>query len=737
MAKKFTTNYEKIIINVLNNINNFYDDWNTWSAWYKENEEQLNLSEQQSNKTIKFEKTNSVIDFLINMWEFVELKPYGYDQGKTQSDETNKVDGTFESLPQCYTPLHYLIKIKNIIEDYRDNSLRIYELYDKVDNADECLSYLTSCYNKDSLSYLKNDQEVVVIDDEDKNLNYVDGKNVNEVTLYKRLSNGQLEVVTSDDIAHDKGTFYNLWANENEKNGYFYYSVKGEEENNNNKLIKSNDKFILLLDKIIKSIKGNDNEYKKIIKKYFFEEILDRYRTLNIDEDFSIKINYKERSESSTELLIPTLYNRLNGKAGSLNNPRIIEHSRKWKQQKETESLMAIFEKMSFIAANNTDEKNYIEVEIDIDMLDTEQKKYIQNKTGDIFSNQDDKSIEDYLEKNIFNYCKIIAFVKNDVQNNSQGALEEIIYDLSKTELLASKFKATEEKFIVDFYIKDENLIKNLTTAAVKVNKVSALDSVEGYIKFNYIEHKLQDNRVSSSVSSVILNRNSYYMPKEFISALDDRSFSLTSINKKTDISKNNIRVFKKINSDKSLDFVMDVSDFYLLNGVETMKYVKILSNRGTFILPIKRIETSYEYISSGTIVADNSNYPYITDKNLLSTNSFTETFGSNFTVSIENNGLVINDAGNFEGSKELLKNNTSNDNSLLLNKNVNNTSINVKSNKKKIVYKYLVLEKIDSFFDGIDCSEYFDYLLDREDIVSIIGFSQSQNSEFSEYYLH
>lgn len=737
MAKKFTTNYEKIIINVLNNINNFYDDWNTWSAWYKENEEQLNLSEQQSNKTIKFEKTNSVIDFLINMWEFVELKPYGYDQGKTQSDEANKTDGTFEGLSQCHTPLHYLIKIKNIIEDYRDNSLRIYELYDKVDNADECLSYLTSCYNKDSLSYLKNDQEVVVIDDEDKNLNYVDGKNVNEVTLYKRLSNGQLEVVTSDDIAHDKGTFYNLWANENEKNGYFYYSVKGEEENNNNKLIKSNDKFILLLDKIIKSIKGNDNEYKKIIKKYFFEEILDRYRTLNIDEDFSIRINYKERNESSTELLIPTLYNRFNGKAGSLNNPRIIEHSRKWKQQKETESLMAIFEKMSFIAANDTDEKNYIEVEIDIDMLDTEQKKYIQNKTGDIFSNQNDKSIEDYLEKNIFNYCKIIAFVKNDVQNNSQGALEEIIYDLSKTELLASKFKATEEKFIVDFYIKDENLIKNLTTAAVKVNKISALDSVEGYIKFNYIEHKLQDNRISSSVSSVILNRNSYYMPKEFISALDDRSFSLTSINKKTDISKNNIRVFKKINSDKSLDFVMDVSDFYLLNGVETMKYVKILSNRGIFILPIKRIETSYEYISSGTIIADNSNYPYITDKNLLSTNSFTETFGSNFTVSIENNGLVINDAGNFEGSKELLKNNTSNDNSLLLNKNVNNTSVNVKSNKKKTVYKYLVLEKIDSFSNGIDCSEYFDYLLDKEDVVSIIGFSQSQNSEFSEYYLH
>jgi len=737
MAKKFTTNYEKIIIKVLSNINNFYDDWNTWSAWYKENEEQLNLSEQQSNKIIKFEKTNSVIDFLINMWEFIELKPYGYDQGKTQSDEINETDGTFENLSQCHTPLHYLIKIKNIIEDYRDNSLRIYELYDKTDEADECLSYLTSCYNKDSLSYLKNDQEVVVIDDEDKNLNYVDGKNVNEVTLYKRLSNGQLEVVTSNDIARDKATFYNLWVNENEKNGYFYYSAKGEEENNNNKLIKSNDKFILLLDKIIKSIKGNDNEYKKIIKKYFFEEILDRYRTLNIDEDFSIRINYKERNESSTELLIPTLYNRLNGKAGSLNNLRIIEHSRKWKQQKETESLMVIFEKMSFIASDDTDEKNYIEVEIDIDMLDTEQKKYIQNKTGDIFSNQDDKSIEDYLEKNIFNYCKIVAFVKNDVQNNSRGVLEEIIYDLSKTELLASKFKANEEKFIVDFYIKDENLIKNLTAAAVKVNKVSALDSVEGYIKFNYIEHKLQDNRVSSSVSSVILNRNSYYMPKEFISALDDRSFSLTSINKKADISKNNIRVFKKINSDKSLDFVMDVSDFYLLNGVETMKYVKILSSRGTFILPIKRIETSYEYISSGTIIADNSNYPYITDKNLLSTNSFTETFGSDFTVSIENNGLVINDAGNFEGSKELLKNNINNDNSLLLNKNVNNTNISVETNKKKIVYKYLVLEKIDSFSDDIDCSEYFDYLLDREDIVSIIGFSQSQNSEFSEYCLH
>lgn len=733
---KFTAKYEKVITKILEKIENFYNDWNKWNNWCEEHQEQI--PEEERGNNFQFLKSYSVIDFLINMWEFLELKPYGYNN-------SGNADGYFNDGLTYKVPVYHLEEIKKSLEVARDNSLRVYNLYNE--NEDESLEKLIkNCEktysNNGTLTYLtrnKNGEKVniEVIDEEDKNLNYnKDGKhkNTRKVRLYIQDNNGKFREVEEVEAKNDKKAFYNLSDEDVDKrNNYFYYSVEGEETNENNKLIKSNDKFIFLIDKIIKSING-ENVYKNAIKKYFYEELLDRYRTLNIEEDFKTNISSKKNDIGNVELLLPTIYNRLDGKAGCLSNQRIVESSRVWKQQKETESMFVFFDEFSFI--NEKDDLNndidYIEIKIKLEDLGKEQRKYL-NKENPFFREGNDKKwIEDYLEKNIFNYCKVVILGRKnqvifsaDETNEKKDEVMEKLLNVSskmqKIELLASRFRVDNEMFIVDFRVTDENLIDDLNSLSNlnQTSKPNYLSNLDGYIKFNYIGLELRDNIVSNSNSSNIVTRNGFYSAKEFISALDDRSFSLTSVNKDENSSKNNIRIYKRVNNNR-LEFVMDVSEFSLLNSVETMNYVKILSKKGIYILPIDRVETQYSYNGTGVVTVSNS-LPYITDQTLINNKNFSKSFDNNFLINLANNSLIVNNNRDLEGDKSLLSPNVEDDNKLLIEKN------SISNLKNKIVYKYLILKKVDETY-GNDCSEYFDYLMDKEDMVSIIGFSQSQN---------
>ena len=338
----FKENIEIEFDKAIENINNFYKECYN------------NLSDDEAKKIFmigsKPKQVGSIIVFLYDIWNFLNI----YCSSSKQIELSEGIIKSFSD-------------IKTHLQTVRDKAIRTYTLGRtnrdtsntvSVDEGNELDNFQKSTTEK------RGKLDFKIEDDDDEKTK----KLKNELLKNERL----ICYNKDDDINKNTIKYYNQWKDKNGNivytntkaenatvvNNKAFYTFEGEETDDKNKLINSSDKFIFLLDKIEKTLAENGNEkinyFDKELKKYFYEELLERYRTVNIDEDFKVNIRYGKRSKKNMDQIIPALYNRLNGKAGILNNPRIIENSRVWIQQKEDKPIECMFTNSKFFTSANS-----------------------------------------------------------------------------------------------------------------------------------------------------------------------------------------------------------------------------------------------------------------------------------------------------------------------------------------------------------------------------------------------
>lgn len=747
----FKENIEIEFDKTIENINNFYKECYN------------NLSDDEAKKIFmvgsKPKQIGSIIVFLYDIWNFLNI--YCSKQIELSEDIT----GSFSV-------------IKTHLQTVRDNAIRTYTLGRtnrdtsntvSIDEGKELDNFQDSTTKREKLDFKIKEGD----DEKTKKLK-------NELLKDERL----ICYDETDDINKNTVNYYNqgkdddnniVYVNSNAKNATVvnnkvFYTFEGEETDDKNKLINSSDKFIFLLDKIEKTLAENGNEkinyFDKELKKYFYEELLERYRTVNIDEDFKVNIRYGKRSKKNMDQIIPALYNRLNGKAGILNNPRIIENSRVWTQQKEDKPIECIFTDSEFFT--DKDSGCYLfTVKIEKKNLPKYMKKYLNNLVTNNFEEMFNAYLEQdilgFLKQNIFNFCKVnfsnnFNFKKEDGSDRINDKYFKLTKKISSKNLIVQSMKENNKYILVTFVVD-----VGVTETQAEINLGN------GTVYVNNLIHKLGDNIVSNPVTSDVVIRDSFYRSKQFVSVMDDRSFSLIS-NTKNSSNNNNestrYRLYYNTVGAGTNHLLIDVSEYYPYNCVETINFIKICSSDDKiYTFPVEKVITE-ESSESDYSVTINSDIPHLTNNTLFAGNILQDknivvdsTGIAKYKNFVDNNIYSVN--GNSLNSKEQLskgyfiktneaikenkedefseidkteKDKTIFDNNFFVDKKIST----IEKNDKKIK-KYLVLKNIDGCKSedaskNNDVAEYVKQLKEdnKEDYVSIIGFVQSQNYNFN-----
>ena len=233
--------------------------------------------------------------------------------------------------------------------------------------------------------------------------------------------------------------------------------------------------------------------------------------------------------------IIPALYNRLNGKAGILNNPRIIENSRVWIQQKEDKPIECMFTNSKFFTDDT--KCDLFTVKIEKKNLPKYMKKYLNNLAKNNFEEMFEAFVKDVsvalredalkvFKHNVFNFCKVnfsnnLNFKKEDGINDEYRINDKyfkLTKKISSKNLIVQSMKENNEAVSITFVV-DVGVTE--TQAEIKLGN--------GTVYVNNLIHKLGDNIVSNPVTSDVVIRDSFYRSKQFVSVMDDRSFSLIS----------------------------------------------------------------------------------------------------------------------------------------------------------------------------------------------------------------
>jgi len=602
-------------------------------------------------------ETASIIDFLIFMWNV--LKNIGKNINiKLKENKTITIEETIKD-----EETDFVGEFKNLIcilEKNRDNTVRKY----KGTSIDRLVS---SYQTKGKINYY-NGSYAQIIDESDKFIHYDNeiNNNTNSLTILKD------SYVPYND--YNNIDFHTL-ENGDDENNYFYYTVANEEVNSMYELEKESDKFIWLLHKIyltINEYKTNSESYHNYfdeeIKKYFYKRALEKYRTVDIEEKTRINITYKTNGIANFDSLIPSLYNKLDGRAGTIGFPRVMECARGLCDYYEEPPSVFFFSKIN----NN-------KVEISINLSDI--KSDILRYTAENFFDQ------------LFKFCKF-RWMENDCM------------------FLNNVFK--EQTSVLNIKKVDDTIALELESNELG-NKANNLEG-RGVVLFDFLQHKLSDNLVSSPVSSNLVERDVFYNSKQFNSALDDRSFTLFSNSK---IKEKKLRIFKKSISNE-YRVVIDVSDFDFDNCVETIKFIKIKEDDKNRIVPIDYVYKDVKetnYINLVNINNSSSNEQYISGSVLYSNSNSTITsnkFNNSGIVFVEGN--VLND------------NNTD---TITVNEQTMNIENSVKKEivEQKIITKLLVIKRGFYKDDGIPNEDD-----DNISFISLIGFCQSQNDNVIAY---
>lgn len=728
----FKENIEIEFDKAIENINNFYKECYN------------NLSDDEAKKIFmigsKPKQVGSIVVFLYDIWNFLNIYC-------SKSKQIELSEGIIKSFSD----------IKTHLQTVRDNAIRTYTLGRtnrdtsntvSVDEGNELDNFQKSTTEKRGKLDLTEDE----LKDE-RLICYKDDINKNTVRYYNK---GKDE---DDNIVYMNSNAKNATV----VNNKVLYTFEGEETDDKNKLINSSDKFIFLLYKIEKTLAENGNEkinyFDKELKKYFYEELLERYRTINIDEDFKVNIRYGKRSKKNMDQIIPALYNRLNGKAGILNNPRIIENSRIWIQQKEDKPIECMFTDSKFF----TDGNYYLfTVKIEKKNLPKYMKKYLNNSAKDnfeeMFKTYLEQDILGFLKQNVFNFCKVnfsnnFNFKKEDGSDRINDEYFKLTKKISSKNLIVQSMEENNKYILVTFVV---DVGATETQAEINLGN--------GTIYVNNLIHKLGDNIVSNPVTSLAVIRDSFYRSKQFVSVMDDRSFSLISNTKNSSDNNNETaryRLYYNTVGAGANHLLIDVSEYYPYNCVETINFIKICSSDDKiYTFPVEKVITE-ESSESDYSITINSDIPHLTNNTLFAGNILQDknivvdstgiakykNFADNNIYSVNGNSLNSKEQlskGYFIKTNEAIKENKEDefseidktifDNNFFVDKKIST----IEKNDKKIK-KYLVLKNIDGCKSedtskNNDVAEYVKQLKEdnKEDYVSIIGFVQSQNYNFN-----
>lgn len=408
--------------------------------------------------------------------------------------------------------------------------------------------------------------------------------------------------------------------NEASNGNYFSFGI---ETDLNNEYIKTIDKFRDLIDKALKTLKNNEEEkinyYEKALKRYFYVEFLERYRTKQIDEGLDIKINHKFDGSVDSEVITRGTLNRLDGRVETIGSPRSISLS---KTRKNTDEVVDNILPASFVI-----DKGYLEVIIDKDNL-TNREIDVLKKTKEAYKISFKKFIEDiydYYYRAITSgnpYFNLYETLKDEASFNEIWKEFEVSlgYTFIKPYLTELKTTFEDNSQILELFSNDykslgiyfeNNEIKITLPISKKITFITDEDSIEigsGYIKKDFITTKLLDIYYSNSQSSENVTRNIHYDANDFFSVMDDKSFVMSTYvkSRKNEYIKKNYQ--KEENRMVKIDgeYCIDVTK---IDEPETLKAIKMVYLHNgkdgleqvdkTFeiCLPVKRIKTVKNFI--------------------------------------------------------------------------------------------------------------------------------------------
>ena len=570
---------------------------------------------------------------------------------------------------------------------------------------------------------------------------------------------------------------------------YFKYKVKGRYVNENNDTINDEDAFVDLLLSIKDSFSENNNinYYENKLKKYFYKELLERYRTKKIDEEFQQVINYKEDNNIlSFEDVLPKCWNLLNGVSGNLINPRIIETARKY-DNKDVVNCYLPFDMLSF-------NKNYITLYVKKNYFNNLDRVFFEYESFDSYFTNLKAKLNEYAKKfssgmivsekidtdygvaernvsyNPFkNYLKLLEdsdFFALQKQNASKKIVDYVYLLLgninieNNIEQVQEQIKTIFNKsYIVRDFIIDSNPISGIDFSDdnyVKLNlvvneanfetEIGKILDIEGSIKIHNLQLELRDNRVSNSVSSELIDRNKYGDAIDFDSAFDDREISvvLKTIDKTNynlenlpNIHNSIVSTIKKENN----ELVIDATNFYKDYSIEQMKYISFIfaETDEEYLFPVKDIKVIKSYENRAELlVEEETNLPTLDGFNLINdgiANNFPTATLSKvadkklvMNIDINNKFSIINNDIVLNKIGEI---NEISDDDYELELNDGNIKINEYDDFVPSVEKKIILKQYDSNNDEVDVSSFCKTINEEEKTIIITGFIQDEGHNY------
>lgn len=414
--------------------------------------------------------------------------------------------------------------------------------------------------------------------------------------------------------------------------------------------------FADMFDAIKKTLedKGENNYIDDFLKKYFYDGLLERYRTNEI-EDSGTHLKITDTNFNKNKFKTFNTYETLKGKGRDINGFNSLDFAYKldngryrFIDYKLDKSYFDNGKLYLYINVNKLD--NYLKYISTFSMIDydSEDKTFLNNvvskyakKTSNVtqhvqyYSDLEDGQVGKIVsDENIYKEnAEYIKKYSNEIKEEilkkyffiirgtfkPESTIDGNFYHNYINELSKEYFYDGYKNLAIDVYFEDDPKLRRTKYLILKID-TSIKDSGKydlgsGILYTGRLQQQLKDNIVSRTQSNQNVKRDINFEPEEFYSAMDDREFSVSVTsdiitnslgqNLYWDASQEQFVPLKNFPSyrysdlylDEDGNYLLDVTNFSEYNNPENITQIRIVSysnNSRKYLFNAKGVKTKY-----------------------------------------------------------------------------------------------------------------------------------------------
>ena len=549
-------------------------------------------------KTTPFDKNTDIKSFFYGCWHYFSFV-----------DKDENIDDCYKS---CFKNLKDFI-IKEVHSERME--------YTRSNSTLNIETTIKRIYNSFSIRDSFKFGNIDVIPEKDRKLNY-ENDYTSEVLFAKKVD-GKIEWKKYEEFQEDNSKLLYVFSNNENKKGSksdinIKYFVRYKLEDTGNVLVDYNNEYYTglgniywLLDSFEKCLKESNRKEQAnaFFKDYFYKGLLDRYRTIKIDE--KVVSTIKHGNVYLNELR-PIIYSYLDGLSGTFERVNTVD----------------------FKQLNGTNEYNPWMLPIDkCDFKDGILKVFVfkSDLPASFNTIKNFKTIEDYLAK----CCNFGAMVLNERTDEIKAqVIKSLCYPVNLfLNISTKKGEKDEGLFNSNKSVTDITFNNSHAIFEFKDIKVSPSFKANGYMYIQNPSMCLVDNIPGNYVSEAEI-LDGYYTD-DFSSCMDDREF--VAIQKEEDPANTPIfRVSYMTYDNENNLFSFDASTLFEYYCVDDIKYVKFLDckTNNRYFGRVKNIDSDYKILSSDILEINAKDKSSIINYDEITVDDFS---------TVENDTIILN----------------------------------------------------------------------------------------------